>query len=68
MCMRPKMPPPPPPPPELPPAAPPPSLGSLGEESGQYKAGRARGVSFGGDMAAELTRRRGRGLLTIPRG
>lgn len=64
MCMRPKMPPAPPPPPELPPAPPPPALGSVGQETGQYRPGRARGMM---DLSAEFTRLRGRRSLTIPR-
>ena len=71
MCSRPKMPPAPPPPPQLPPAPPPPEpvIKSMTEESGQFKAGRAQEVP--GSTSAMfnfLSQRRGKSMLTIPRG
>jgi hypothetical protein len=72
MCARPKMPPAPPPPPQLPPAPPPPApvIKSISQESGQRAPGAARGT--GGvdatNMFSFLTQRRGKAMLTIPRG
>jgi len=72
MCARPKMPPAPPPPPELPPAPPPPEpvIKSITQETGQRAPGAARGAGADAmtNMFSFLTQRRGKAMLTIPRG